>query len=168
MVGLVPIPLTVGRMMVARVVESAPREQAIVRLARGWLGTPYRHQASMRGVGADCLGLVRGIWRSLHGAEPEVPPPYSQDWCEISNDEGLWKAAARWMMPGRIDVDGDVLLFRMAPASPAKHLAVRATDGEGEPSIIHAYSGRAVIESPFSESWRRRVVACFRFPETYL
>ena len=25
----------------------------IVSVARAWLGTPYRHQASLRGVGAD-------------------------------------------------------------------------------------------------------------------
>lgn len=34
---------------------------AIVAEARRWLGTPYRHQASVIGAGADCLGLVRGV-----------------------------------------------------------------------------------------------------------
>ena len=36
-----------------------------------WIGTPYRHQASLKGVGCDCLGLVRGVWRAVIGAEPE-------------------------------------------------------------------------------------------------
>lgn len=36
------------------------REAAdIVAAARGWIGTPYLHQASLKGVGTDCLGLVR-------------------------------------------------------------------------------------------------------------
>ena len=35
----------------------------IVAAARRWLGTPYHHQATRQGVGADCLGLVRGVWR---------------------------------------------------------------------------------------------------------
>ncbi|MEM9842167.1 MAG: peptidase P60, partial [Pseudomonadota bacterium] len=35
----------------------------VIEAARAWLGTPYRHQASRRGVGADCLGLIRGVWR---------------------------------------------------------------------------------------------------------
>jgi hypothetical protein len=48
-----------------------------VREARTWIGTPYRHQASVKGVGADCLGLVRGIWREVIGPEPAVVPPYS-------------------------------------------------------------------------------------------
>ena len=46
----------------------------IIAEARAWIGTPYRHQASLQGVGCDCLGLVRGVWRALHGAEPEATP----------------------------------------------------------------------------------------------
>ena len=46
-----------------------------VAAARLWTGTPYHHQASLRGVGCDCLGLVRGVWRDLYGAEPETVPP---------------------------------------------------------------------------------------------
>ena len=50
-----------------------------VEIARGWLGTPYLHQASVRGAGADCLGLVRGVWRELCGVEPVAVPPYTPD-----------------------------------------------------------------------------------------
>ena len=38
---------------------------AIVAEAHRWIGTPYRHQASLRGVGCDCLGLLRGVWREV-------------------------------------------------------------------------------------------------------
>jgi NlpC/P60 family putative phage cell wall peptidase len=50
--------------------------------ARRWIGTPYRHQASLHGVGCDCLGLVRGVWRAFYGDEPEVTPAYASDWAE--------------------------------------------------------------------------------------
>ena len=56
---------------------------AVLAAARGWLGTPYRHQASVKGVGADCLGLVRGVWREMVGAEPETLPAYTADWAEV-------------------------------------------------------------------------------------
>ena len=39
----------------------------IVAETRDWIGTPYRHQASLKGVGCDCLGLVRGVWRNVIG-----------------------------------------------------------------------------------------------------
>ncbi|MGB0853842.1 MAG: peptidase [Pikeienuella sp.] len=135
----------------------------IVEIARGWLGTPYRHQACAKGAGADCLGLIRGVWREAVGEEPEAPPPYTADWMETSGDEQLWRAADRLLRPGVGDQLGEVLLFRMDRRSPAKHLAILATTGESE-TIIHAYSGRSVIESPLGNSWRRRVVAAFRFP----
>ena len=50
--------------------------------ARHWIGTPYRHGGSKCQVGCDCLGLVRGIWRSLYGREPQSVSTYSADWAE--------------------------------------------------------------------------------------
>lgn len=143
-----------------KAVDSAER---IVAVARSWLGTPYRHQACAKGAGADCLGLIRGVWREVVGREPEAPPPYTSDWMEASGDERLWRAADRLLAPGIGDQPGEVLLFRMDARSPAKHLAILGV-GSPDATIIHAYSGRSVIESPFGESWRRRVVAAFRFP----
>ena len=50
----------------------------VLEEACSWIGTPYRYGASAKGVGCDCLGLVRGVWRALYGKEPEkVPPPAS-------------------------------------------------------------------------------------------
>lgn len=135
----------------------------IVAEARSWLGTPYRHQAVTRGAGADCLGLVRGVWQGLYGAEPERPPAYSLDWFEPQGVEGLWAAAARHLAEKPVDQmrPGDVLLFRMRTGSVAKHLGILTTD---EPAFIHAYTRHGVVESPLSAPWRRRVVACFAFP----
>ena len=65
----------------------------VITAARGWLGTPYHDQASVKGVGCDCLGLVRGVWRELHGAEPLPLPPYSRDWGETGTREPLAEAA---------------------------------------------------------------------------
>lgn len=52
--------------------------EEIVAEARRWIGTPYRHQASLCGVGCDCLGLLRGVWRALIGPEPERIGAYSR------------------------------------------------------------------------------------------
>ena len=134
----------------------------VVAAARGWIGTPYLHQASVRGVGTDCLGLLRGVWREVMGAEPEAVPAYTRDWSEPSREEALWAAAARHLDPGRGEV-GDVLLFRMRAGSVAKHVGIAAEVGPGA-SFVHAYSGHAVLESPLSAPWARRVVARFRFP----
>ena len=64
----------------------------VIDVARGWIGTPYVHQASVPGAGCDCLGLVRGVWREVFGAEPEPVPAYTRDWSEPQGDERLWRA----------------------------------------------------------------------------
>ena len=135
-----------------------------VAIARDWLGTPYQHQASVRGAGTDCLGLLRGIWRGLYGAEPEVIPAYTSDWSEPAREELLWAAAARHLVVAGEEAPGQVLLFRMRDGAVAKHLGILARVG-AEASFIHAYTGHGVVESPLSEPWRRRIVARFQFPE---
>ncbi|MCB1342081.1 MAG: peptidase [Pseudooceanicola sp.] len=135
----------------------------IVALARGWIGTPYRHQASCAGAGCDCLGLVRGVWRDLYGAEPEIPPAYAPDWNEARREEALWAAALRHLRPVPGLVPGRVLLFRMRETSVAKHLGILTVAGAA-PRFVHAYSRVGVVESPLSAPWARRVVAVFEFP----
>ncbi|WP_323764907.1 NlpC/P60 family protein [Marinovum sp.] len=138
---------------------------AVVMAARGWIGTPYLHQTSVRGAGCDCLGLLRGVWREVMGAEPEPAPAYSRDWSEPQGEERLWQAARRHLR-GRSGppAPGDVLLFRMRAGAVAKHLGLQARVGAGA-SFIHSYSGHGVIESPLSTPWARRIVARFAFPE---
>ena len=123
--------------------ETSPNQ--IVDSARRWIGTPYRHQASKCGVGTDCLGLIRGVYRELYALEPETPPPYSADWAEVPdlNDarvETMAEAARRHLI--ELDVadtrPGDVLLFRMTRGAVAKHAAIESFEGR----MIHEI-GRA-------------------------
>lgn len=139
--------------------------QAVVAVARDWIGTPYVHQSSVRGAGTDCLGLLRGVWREVLGGEPEAVPAYSMDWSEPQGEERLWAAAQRHLVskPMADEVAGDVVLFRMRNGAVAKHLGIQGRVGT-DPSFIHAYSGRGVVESGLSAPWRRRIVARFAFP----
>ena len=130
--------------------------------ARTWLGTPYRHQASLKGVGCDCLGLVRGVWRAFYGAEPEPMPAYTPDWAEAGGRETLAGAARRHLEP--IDLAdagaGDVVLFRWRDGLPAKHAGILVDASR----FVHAHDGAAVAEAALSPWWRRRLALAFRFP----
>ena len=138
---------------------------AIVTAARGWIGTPYVHQASLRGSGADCLGLLRGVWREVLGTEPEAVPAYTMDWSEPQGEERLWQAARRHLVPKppAAEAPGDILLFRMRDGSVAKHLGLQTETGTAA-AFVHAYTGHGVIESALSQPWRRRIAARFAFP----
>lgn len=134
----------------------------IVRAAKSWIGTPYQHQASLRGVGCDCLGLVRGIWRDLYKAEPETPPPYSPDWAESIGAETMAQAALRHLavVPDKVFLPGDVLLFRWRDHCVAKHAAIASS----ATMMIHAHDGAAVCDTSVAPWWRRRLAYVFRFP----
>jgi NlpC/P60 family putative phage cell wall peptidase len=111
---------------------------------------------------------VRGVWRALYGAEPEAAPAYRADWAETGGRETLLEAARRHLV--EIDLSqarpGDVLLFRMTPEACVKHCAILAEARPGDPErrMIHAYWGRAVVESWIGPWWRRRLAHAFSFP----
>lgn len=134
----------------------------IIAAARGWTGTPYVHQASLKGAGADCLGLVRGVWRELYGAEPEAPPPYAPGWAEAGQGEAMMEAARRHLtqIPSTEFGAGDVLLFRWRPHLPAKHAGIATGCG----AMIHAQECARVVEVPLSPWWLRHLAYAFRFP----
>jgi NlpC/P60 family putative phage cell wall peptidase len=134
----------------------------IVAETRDWIGTPYRHQASLKGVGCDCLGLVRGVWRAVIGDEPERAPAYAPDWAEAAGIEALADAAARHLIAIERDAfgEGDVLLFRWRANLPAKHAAIVTAPDK----IVHAHDGAAVAEVALAPWWRRHIAYAFRFP----
>lgn len=139
-----------------------PNDKAIAE-AYLWIGTPFHHQASLCGVGSDCLGLVRGIWRALYGSEPEVMPPYAPDWAEATHRETLLEAAQRNLIETNTAnaKPGDVLLFRLRQNAPARHCGILVNDER----MIHAWSGYAVAETPLDPTWRRRLSHAFQFPQ---
>lgn len=131
--------------------------------ALGWIGTPYRHQGSRRGVGCDCLGLVLGVWRAMYGAEPEPAGSYAADWAEAGIGERLLDAARRHCREKPLAelAPGDLLLFRWRAHLPVKHVGIFAGGGR----FIHAYEGSAVTLSALVPQWRRRIAGVFAFPE---
>lgn len=141
--------------------EGIPAEPEILVLARTWIGTPYRHQASKKGVGCDCLGLLRGLWREFYAIEPEIPGPYASDWAGDGNGDRLMAAARRNLTPvGQVE-PGTVLLFRWRAEMPASHVGLY----EGGGRFIHAYQGHGVVSSALVPHWKRRIAGQFHFPD---
>lgn len=137
----------------------------VIAAARGWLGTPYHDQASLRGAGCDCLGLARGVWREIVGPEPFPILPYSRDWGESGLREVLADSARR-MMPEVSPIDagpGALVLFRMTQRALAKHVGILT----GPASFIHSYERLGVIEEALTPSWRRRIAFAFWFPRPH-
>lgn len=145
----------------------------VVAAARSWIGTPYHDQASTKGAGCDCLGLARGVWREVVGAEPKPLPPYSRDWGETAGREVLLGGARAHMIEVPLVTigaamaknemgagAGALVLFRMQRGAVAKHCGILSGTG----TMIHAYERLGVVEVPFTSAWARRAAAAFLFP----
>ena len=135
---------------------------AIVAEALAWTGTPYRHQGARKGVGCDCLGLVRGVWRAVYDHVPEDPGAYARDWSEAGRGDPLIDAARRHCAEKPV-VDmaaGDLIVFRWKPFYAAKHAGILVAPDR----FVHAYEGHGVTVSPLVPQWRRRIAGVFAFP----
>ncbi len=133
----------------------------IVTAARGWIGTPYRHQGALKGVGCDCLGLLIGVWREVGGGEAGAVPPYTPDWAEAMGRETFVEGLREHL--NEIDPsaarEGDLVLFRWRKHLPAKHAAILTAADR----MVHAQERAAVAEVPVSDWWRRRMAYAFEF-----
>jgi len=138
----------------------------VVALSIKRKGTPYRHQSSCRGAGTDCLGLLRGVWRETIGPEPEAVPAYTADWSEAGGTEDMLAAAGRHLLPVAAEKarPGDLIVLRMREGGVAKHVGILARSERGDATLVHAYSGHGVVESPLTPAWARRIAGVYRFP----
>jgi len=137
--------------------------QQIIVAARGWLGTPYRHQSAQKHAGCDCLGLIVGVWRELYGSLAIELPPYSSNWRDRSHALALNSLANKHLdcVQTQPLSKGNIVLLHMRSGLPAKHCAIISDDDH----FIHSQERIGVVEVPLSTWWRRRVVAQYSFPE---
>lgn len=136
----------------------------VVAAAQRWRGTRWAHQASLRGVGTDCIGLIVGVARDCGIAEAGrwATDPASQGYGRAPDPAMLLAACERYLDPVAIAAVGDILLMRFKPELPPQHFAILSAL---DPStIIHAYSGaRRVVEHRLDALWAGRVVGAYRY-----
>lgn len=133
----------------------------VVAAAQVWLGTPYRHRASTLGAGCDCLGLLRGVWRTLYGEEPAVVPAYRASARDPEHAGALRGAAERFLSPAEGAFEaGQVVLFRLSGLDEARHCGILVSADR----FIHAQEKLGVVEANLTPGWMKRVSGRFVFP----
>jgi len=148
--------------------------EVIATLARSWVGTRYHHQAHKKGVGCDCIGLIIGVWEELFsGRVPKdfVLPAYTPHWGDESGEFNVMaEYCNRYLIPlplvwrsnGPADQlrAGDVILWRMLRKGATKHAGILT----GPNSMVHAYYGHDVMETPLIQKAGSQLTFAFRFP----
>ena len=130
-------------------------------LARSWIGTPYRHQARKKHIGADCLGFLLGVWREASGDALPDPGPYSRD-PQVADDSPLLAAAQSHLVACENDKmsPAQVLIFRINGRRPAQHCGLMSSSTH----FLYAVERLGVVEAELTKAWSRRLVACFDLP----
>ena len=142
----------------------------VVAEARRWLGTPFHHQARLRGVGCDCGGLVGGVAVSLGLVDPRWgAATFDVEFAGYGRQPhaGLLRIVCDRFMRAIQTVEaqpGDVLLMSFAGGAP-QHLGIIADYRHGGHSLVHALAtaGR-VVEHRLSPAWRGKAVAAYSLP----
>jgi NlpC/P60 family putative phage cell wall peptidase len=141
----------------------------IVAEARTWIGTPWRHQAHIKGVGCDCGGLVRGVMVAcgLMPADPRAWPGAAEfdGYARRPDGQSFVRACDRFLV--RIDaaqaVPGDVAVMRFA--GDPQHVAFLAPYVYGGLALVHSLlAERRVVEHRLDAVWASRVVAYYSLP----
>lgn len=134
----------------------------IIAATRSWLGTSYRHQASCMGVGCDCLGLIRGVWRELYDELTIKIPPYAQFEKDVKGASQLLIAAQKYLCQVETTPkSGQVLLFQLHRKIPPRHCGIIVNNSK----FIHAQERLGVVEVNLDSRWMRRIHSIYSFPE---
>ncbi len=138
----------------------------IVTQARTWLGTPFHHQARLKGKGCDCLGLIVGVVDELGLRDRHGQPLAGYDEVTYSKEpDGAYLTQKLTALLDEAPVaqaqPGDLALFTVR--DNPQHLAF-LTDYEGGLGMIHCYAqARRVVEHRLDNDWKSRLVKVFRW-----
>jgi len=138
----------------------------IETIARSWIGTPYRHQAATKGVGCDCLGLLRGVWAELGLGPVGIQMDYPQSWPKTQHADQFAAGLTQYLIPiaRRTAHAGDVVLCRLTLGGPIVHAGILSRQA-GALGLIHAHSRFGVQETPYDPLWARLAQLAYRFPQ---
>jgi cell wall-associated NlpC family hydrolase len=137
-----------------------PSSLSIITKAREYLGTPFHHQARVKGKGVDCAGLLVLVAREL-GADVIDDTTYDHD----PHPETLKRYLAS--QPFLVEVlishrqIGDMVLMDLKDTKNGRghHLALLTDIG-----ILHAYApAHKVVETTLDYNLERGIVGVYRW-----
>lgn len=106
---------------------------AIVAEALEFLGTPYHHNARIKGVGVDCAMLPCEVYASV-GLIPHLEPEYSPQWMMHRDEEKYLE----WVLPYVREIDradllpGDLVMWKFGRTYSHSAIVI------DPPTVIHA------------------------------
>jgi cell wall-associated NlpC family hydrolase len=108
--------------------DDAEKQKDLKRILDEWMGTPFRHQCGVKGMGCDCSWFVARVFEELGVLQwrKNLMPDYPKDWHLHNTRELLKETFEKEFKAERIDFgsfrNGDVVLFHYGKA--ASHIGI--------------------------------------------
>lgn len=134
------------------------KRSEVSNVVKKFVGTRYKPQGRLVGVGLDCLGTVIELMKELKIYKGGDKSNYSQ----IPDGYELYNSCKEWLVEKNIEEmqEGDVLLMKFN--EEPQHLAVLVDNN----NIVHSYLiARKVVIHRLDDLWKSRVIAVFEFKE---
>ena len=133
----------------------------VIEEALTWLGTPYHHQARVKGVGTDCAQLVAGVAEVVGVLSKGLGiTGYSPEWHLHNSEEKMLGMLEEFGCTEAESLEpGDIICFKFGKV--CSHLGIYL----GQEQFIHARidQGKVVINS-LSGDWLKRHTKTYSFP----
>ena len=131
--------------------------QDIIDKAREFIGTPFHHQARLKGIGIDCVGLLVCVAN-------ELGIPIQDRTVYTSNPDGVTLKKELDQALNQIYLTevaaGDVLVFWYTKRQYPQHVAIKTDIG-----IIHAHQSiHIVTEHSIPPKWQKRIMLAYKYP----
>lgn len=143
-----------------RISDIAAAREAVCRIARSWLGTPYHHMGRIKGVGVDCAMFPLEVYREAGLIGDICVPYYPPDWmlhrseeiylrivqqhaCEVTGDKLQGTGGSGFTVPCNLSpvpcLPGDLALYRFGRCWSHGAIVIQW------PLIIHALTSKGVL-----------------------
>lgn len=138
------------------------REQVIAE-AETWVGTRWLHQASCKGAGTDCIGLIAGVAANCGSLEAQqfLATPEWRRYPRTPQPEFMYKVCD--LLMDRVQLNelkvADVMMFRDSSNRHPIHFGFLVPGNK----MIHAWAVvKKVAKHQLDQGWREKLVRVYR------
>lgn len=133
--------------------------ERVIKEAKTWLGTPYHHQAAIKGAGVDCAQILVEVYAAVGVVDKIDVGDYPHDWhLHRSEEKYLWwveKYCSRIEEPSM----GDIALFTFGRCVSHAAIIISWPD-----ELIHSYIRQGVVLASANDAELRGRIHSFWTP----
>ena len=103
--------------------NSKVNQEVLIKELNEWIGTPFRHLAGVKKVGADCIHFALTVYDTIGATKNSLHyiPKYAHDWCHHTMEQKLYtglKKHKAFVETGYVEpMNGDLILYQFGKAA---------------------------------------------------